>query len=47
MIFLLAIALLIPLFVGWYTRKKADRLAKLLMNVSIFKVIFVKDINTL
>ena len=35
MIFLLAMALLIPLFVGWYTKKKADRLAKTINENSL------------
>jgi bile acid:Na+ symporter, BASS family len=35
MIFLLAMALLIRLFVGWYTRKKADTLAKIINENSL------------
>ena len=43
--FLLAMALLIPLFVGWYTRKKADRLAKLLMKIHYRFLILIVLIN--
>ena len=35
MIFLLAMALLLPLFVGWYTRKKAERVAKTINENSL------------
>jgi bile acid:Na+ symporter, BASS family len=45
MIFLLAMALLIPLFVGWYTRKKADRLAKTInensLSISLILIVLI------
>ena len=45
MIFLLAMALLIPLFVGWYTRKKADRLAKTInensLSISLVLIVLI------
>ena len=47
MIFLLAMALLIPLFVGWYTRKKADRLAKLLMKIHYRFLTYFNSVNQL
>jgi BASS family bile acid:Na+ symporter len=46
MIFLLAITLLIPLFVGWYTRKKADRLAKTIdKNSLLISLVLIVLIN--
>jgi BASS family bile acid:Na+ symporter len=45
MIFLLAMALLIPLFVGWYTRKKAERLAKTInensLSISLILIVLI------
>ena len=45
MIFLLAIALLIPLFVGWYVRKKAERLAKTInensLSISLILIVLI------
>jgi bile acid:Na+ symporter, BASS family len=46
MIFLLAMALLIPLFVGWYTRKKADTIAKTINeNSLLISLILIVLIN--
>ena len=45
MILLLAMALLIPLFVGWYTRKKAERLAKTInensLSISLILIVLI------
>jgi BASS family bile acid:Na+ symporter len=46
MIFLLAMALLIPLFVGWYTRKKVERVAKIINeNSLLISLILIVLIN--
>ena len=47
MIFLLAMALLIPVFVGWYTRKKAQRVAKIINENSLLISLVLIVLNNL